>query len=126
MRISDWSSDVCSSDLRLFREIADIDAETAGGGHERAVRLHRLIIDDGIFDRHVDDLPVRPRDHAIELPGSDEVDGMDAERRSHPAVAPGRHGAPLHIAEPGAPRLAAGSGCPPPVHILPHIRTTVV
>src|SRR3546814_12880279 len=31
MRISDWSSDVCSSDLRLGRHAADVDAGAADG-----------------------------------------------------------------------------------------------
>src|SRR3546814_18687303 len=33
MRISDWSSDVCSSDLRRTPVVEDLRARTAGAGH---------------------------------------------------------------------------------------------
>src|SRR3546814_2132636 len=42
MRISDWSSDVCSSDLRLGRPLPRCDAQEKGGGEE------------GMSDRYTD------------------------------------------------------------------------
>src|SRR3546814_18997042 len=45
MRISDWSSDVCSSDLDLDRAVA------LSGGTERGARLDRLKLL-GIADQH--------------------------------------------------------------------------
>src|SRR3546814_3073895 len=38
MRISDWSSDVCSSDLRLAEDVAEIEHAHGGAGH--AGNLH--------------------------------------------------------------------------------------
>src|SRR3546814_13132325 len=41
MRISDWSSDVCSSDLEIERRSEDfLDAEVADTGKPRAVAAH--------------------------------------------------------------------------------------
>src|SRR3546814_8933324 len=53
MRISDWSSDVCSSDLRLGREAAEDDAvhradPRAGEHRRRALGNHRHIDGDAV------------------------------------------------------------------------------
>src|SRR3546814_3068250 len=43
MRISDWSSDVCSSDLRRGRRaVVDPRRQPADASHDRAVRRRRL------------------------------------------------------------------------------------
>src|SRR3546814_14359907 len=48
MRISDWSSDVCSSDLRLF--VGDGDLQRVGdGGYDLGARAAQ--IRDGLFAR---------------------------------------------------------------------------
>src|SRR3546814_5587252 len=35
MRISDWSSDVCSSDLRFFLAVREVVLEAIGAAHQR-------------------------------------------------------------------------------------------
>src|SRR3546814_1506597 len=50
MRISDWSSDVCSSDLKMFDVVGPV---TAGGAREHQIdHLHRVINHDvGVENR---------------------------------------------------------------------------
>src|SRR3546814_17233807 len=43
MRISDWSSDVCSSDLDYYRDRAD-DALSAGPGQLQSVPLDQTLV----------------------------------------------------------------------------------
>src|SRR3546814_19596365 len=45
MRISDWSSDVCSSDLRARGETGD------RGRHHPGTACHRASVDTGLFQR---------------------------------------------------------------------------
>src|SRR3546814_3123169 len=50
MRISDWSSDVCSSDLERFAP------SVAGGGRFHQARVQRVLhvaAQDAVFDQHV-------------------------------------------------------------------------
>src|SRR3546814_20089354 len=62
MRISDWSSDVCSSDLRLGQGRAPGGREHAG---ERLTRLHALV---RRLDGHALDARVDPRTHDLLQP----------------------------------------------------------
>src|SRR3546814_9756561 len=62
MRISDWSSDVCSSDLRLGQGRAPGGREDAG---ERLTRLHALV---RRLDEHALDDRVDPRTHDLLQP----------------------------------------------------------
>src|SRR3546814_3230173 len=49
MRISDWSSDVCSSDLALASSAAArIDVFGDGRGADEAHRLHAAVVEEGI------------------------------------------------------------------------------
>src|SRR3546814_3623759 len=50
MRISDWSSDVCSSDLRLCRAIGDVGGKIALG---KLAGKHRRIVDVRIPERDI-------------------------------------------------------------------------
>src|SRR3546814_3045315 len=68
MRISDWSSDVCSSDLRLALSDARIAHDRAGAERRRRARELRRIVE-----------PVRPR----RLPA--RIARIAAHRRRLPA-----------------------------------------
>src|SRR3546814_1614663 len=68
MRISDWSSDVCSSDLRLALSDARIAHDRAGAERRRPARELRRIVE-----------PVRPR----RLPA--RIARIAAHRRRLPA-----------------------------------------
>src|SRR3546814_16774095 len=80
MRISDWSSDVCSSDLLLCRRpVCGIDA----GGRWTGLRLHRWrwLKLTGKRQRHrrLDDLERHRRFDLLN--GRTEIDGLIMERR---------------------------------------------
>src|SRR3546814_11674235 len=44
MRISDWSSDVCSSDLHDVQQLEAIDVGVALGGHQGDLRVQKLLL----------------------------------------------------------------------------------
>src|SRR3546814_371329 len=48
MRISDWSSDVCSSDLLGFRDVSNRRAVTVDAGAERGIAVRRPGIADDV------------------------------------------------------------------------------
>src|SRR3546814_16099570 len=77
MRISDWSSDVCSSDLRIERRGPNAYGEAEGGGkphgHEHVMR--RFL--------HLQPM-VAPEEHGIGNPDASmrkDADGRSEERR---------------------------------------------
>src|SRR3546814_2134492 len=80
MRISDWSSDVCSSDLSVTYIITDGDGDTATAtltitinGADDGVTIEGLDADGAELSVDEDDLPAR----AGEAPGSDTTpDGV--------------------------------------------------
>src|SRR3546814_16183650 len=74
MRISDWSSDVCSSDLALHAVLIDV-AET------RALPAAEGVVGDRHRDRHVD------ADHADVDAGGEFARGMAVARENRDAVA---------------------------------------
>src|SRR3546814_13673124 len=85
MRISDWSSDGCSSDLLVARNIAEIIIETAP---QRAVDILKITVESAAADigpgRRVirlDALGVRLRDHRDGVP-ADHRSGLDALQRT--------------------------------------------
>src|SRR3546814_6342250 len=51
MRISDWSSDVCSSDLRLRRLVEQRGVEVGAGHARQAERVRGRDIGDAVLDR---------------------------------------------------------------------------
>src|SRR3546814_4528414 len=57
MRISDWSSDVCSSDLLPFRELLEIPAANAKGGFAAVecyeMHARHVLRDPDAFDQRV-------------------------------------------------------------------------
>src|SRR3546814_8458529 len=79
MRIRDWSSDVCSSDLPNTLGVARIDEELGvelgwiGNDEQRAVACH--VADIGVF---LNDDPADRRGDGIGLQG---VAGFDAQQR---------------------------------------------
>src|SRR3546814_19069321 len=80
MRISDWSSDVCSSDLGVIEMI--LDQAFAAAGHEDELfdaRLARLV--DGILDER----PVDDRQHFL-------WHGFGRRKEPGPKAANGEHG----------------------------------
>src|SRR3546814_8016530 len=79
MRISDWSSDVCSSDLFLVLDQRQLKAELA----EHADRCHQ---------RHGDghQTEIRRHQQAGEDDGADETDAaVDEVQADHPGCTPG-------------------------------------
>src|SRR5579883_1012699 len=80
-----------SSKATLISElfVAEADAEPARGAHERAVEIDLLRRRHRFRERHVDDPPILPGHHAVELAFGDEIDGVHAEGGGDHAVAPG-------------------------------------
>src|SRR3546814_2697800 len=87
MRISDWSSDVCSSDLREEREVAEQHPPTLSACHCAAEPSHRL---DDAAARSVGSAAPRPT-----LSRGARADVQPAAR--HPVAGP-RHGRGLRAA----------------------------
>src|SRR3546814_8969100 len=96
MRISDWSSDVCSSDLRVahrHQEFARLTRrddllDKMALGIEFGVRLrdgvllliHRRQIDDVVGDLVVDDLAVRRLDETVYVDAGERDEAVDQTR----------------------------------------------
>src|SRR3546814_19094369 len=118
MRISDWSSDVCSSDLhhRLQR------LAIAGGTQRRRIHVDTLLDDHAVFhDKLVDAAPGKlpPRDEPRALPFDDADIAAPAPVEQLPDEI--RRGSPLR---PVPPRhVAAG---PPPLQDRPVPATILV
>src|SRR3546814_18104671 len=88
MRISDWSSDVCSSDLRMARPVV-VDLGTAVGGEPVADRV----------SRRLDDLPRR-----------DSVDGHAQDQQRERLLAAAAGAGVLRIAGDGTDVIAPPDG----------------
>src|SRR3546814_8468194 len=97
MRISDWSSDVCSSDLRIFRElrieirVAAVELEARERAHHRFdldaldSRLRRIADDDAAQRDELRDLEVRivgAKGCDVEPQAAVEPVGLRADLRS--------------------------------------------
>src|SRR3546814_7957192 len=54
MRISDWSSDVCSSDLPEIEEFIELRRPTGGDPNRKALNLHHGIVISDAFMRAVE------------------------------------------------------------------------
>src|SRR3546814_20837043 len=80
MRISDWSSDVCSSDLIVEQEI---DAAVAGPSHRRHIRGHP---DVGLLAF----VPVQPETEPAGLRAGQEEEDARVVLRERGVVRPGR------------------------------------
>src|SRR3546814_940610 len=94
MRISDWSSDVCSSDLARLRDIAQLDALTP--------RRRRRIILDRAFEPAVEPRgrhAVRPDFALLERGAHQRIDALARRTRN------GEHGHALDLAEPVVERV---------------------
>src|SRR3546814_3046576 len=84
MRIRDWSSDVCSSDLAGFQRRARSEADgvgqriDVGKGARDVTRLHRL----EITPCFLTELVLEDFDHAQQLHRIVVADVVDAKRRS--------------------------------------------
>src|SRR3546814_9001587 len=65
MRISDWSSDVCSSDLREFIAVGRDDRAHAGGAVRQAGALEAIARDIGDGARA--DIDVHVQEHAVHV-----------------------------------------------------------
>ena len=61
--------------------IAEADAKTPRGAHQRALSIDELRSCDGFGERHIHHAAVLPSHHAVEPAGSDEVDRVHAECR---------------------------------------------
>ena len=70
--------------------VADIDAQAARGLDHRSVQLDRLIMRNRLFQGYIDDLPVAPGDHAVELAGGDQIDRVHTECGRQKPVPPAR------------------------------------
>src|SRR3546814_3301718 len=87
MRISDWSSDVCSSDLRLHAGLGDLVAEAAliVLGHDRPLDLVALVEEgqaEGELQVAAEDVSVlRPGDHGAGRHHGRDVAGHEAGPR---------------------------------------------
>src|SRR3546814_19192923 len=80
MRISDWSSDVCSSDLRQAED-AHLATERAG--------VERLVLDSDLLDRHARlDEPRLQRQRAGEGIGEPHVEAAEIARRQRAPLEP--------------------------------------
>src|SRR3546814_3017172 len=72
MRISDWSSDVCSSDLRF--ELGQIDRQIVRGEGEHAWRpISGRVVDQGAVGQ--------PEDDDVGIVGGEELAARSEERR---------------------------------------------
>src|SRR3546814_2403670 len=84
MRISDWSSDVCSSDLPAHRYALDAARRTARGRGNRADRAWRIASADGagaLYDHAR--CAARPPRRSTELPAARSVLFVAAARDRH-------------------------------------------
>lgn len=81
------------------RSIAERDAEPARGEHERIERIYGFERGTGGLDGQIDDPPVLPTHHPVELALGHEIDGVDAEGGSDRAVEGGRRAAALDVSE---------------------------
>src|SRR3546814_11207945 len=80
MRISDWSSDVCSSDLRLFDLSAAVLQSGAGDGCEAGQLRADARARPRRLRRSGDRLSVRPDAHALGPPAAVAVPGAAPAR----------------------------------------------
>src|SRR5947208_17166137 len=80
-------------------QIPEADAEAAGGAHQGAVGIDLLRPLDRAGERHIDNLPVLPGDHAVEPALGDQIDRTDPKGRADQPVFPVRLAAALDMAE---------------------------
>src|SRR3546814_12851504 len=89
MRISDWSSDVCSSDLVVLEGVEARELRCCGA--DRGVEE-----DPGLLHRHGRDVVIGPHDHLLAEParegGAGDAAGLDVELRGRVARSEERSG----------------------------------
>src|SRR3546814_6571917 len=81
MRISDWSSDVCSSDLAERREfVADRVRQSGDGKLARRIRSETAESQETVHRRGIDDVPASLRAQIVRKGGDAEIDARDVDR----------------------------------------------
>src|SRR3546814_18536669 len=73
MRISDWSSDVCSSDLRVAGLARGAEGERLGGAEPRAVTIELAEDGTGLLDHLVAGRDGAARGGVVASDGADEI-----------------------------------------------------